>query len=101
MVVPRTPARRPRSQEAPSDGAGSGARQWRRGGAPGGAAPYVTGGGTPRKRSGRADRKACPREVSQTSWRLPALHALARRGKEEGEGRARVHKNGAGGAMVL
>src|SRR3954471_24782664 len=84
MIVTRIPARRPRSHEAPSDGAGSGARQWRRGGAPGGAAPYVTGGGTPRKRSGRADRKACPKEVSQTSWRLPALHLLASARKEKG-----------------
>jgi hypothetical protein len=42
-----------------------------------------------------------PGEVSQTSWRLPALHPLARRRNEKGEGRARVGKNGAGGALVL
>src|SRR6478752_7463353 len=65
------------------------------------APPPSHGGGTPRKRSGRADRKACPKGVSHTPWRLPALHPLAPRGKEEGEGRARVHKNGAGGALVL
>src|SRR3954453_8498849 len=64
--------------------------------------PTSLGGGTPRKRSGRADRKACPKEVSQTPWRLPALHPLASRGKEKGKGRARVHKNRApGGALVL
>ena len=64
------------------------------------APPPSHGGGTPRKRSGRADRKACPKGVSQTPWRLPALHPLAQRGKEKGEGRARVDKNGAGGALV-
>src|SRR3954453_5120338 len=32
--------------------------------------------------------------------RLPALHPLAPRGKEKGEGRARVHKNRAGGALA-
>ena len=63
------------------------------------APPPSHGGGTPRKRSGRADRKACPKGVSQTPWRLPALHPLASRGKEKGEGRARVHKNRAGGAL--
>ena len=30
------------------------------------APPPSHGGGTPRKRSGRADRKACPKGVSQT-----------------------------------
>src|SRR3954471_19477627 len=33
--------------------------------------------------------------------RLPALHPLAWRGKEKGEGRARVHKNRAGGALAV
>src|SRR6476620_9199545 len=64
------------------------------------APPPSHGGGTPRKRSGRADRKACPKEASQASWRLPALHPLAPRGKEKGEGRARVHKNRASGAVA-
>src|SRR3954465_2303224 len=36
--------------------------------------PHTNGGGGPHQPPGGADRKAPPKEVSQTSWRLPALH---------------------------
>jgi hypothetical protein len=48
-----------------------------------------------RKARGGADRKAPPKEVSQTSWRLPALHSLA--GRKKGKRRTRRRSNNTGG----
>src|SRR3954453_23465980 len=63
-------------------------------------APCLIGGGTPYLSVPDGPRRARPKGGPIIPpRRLPALHPLASRGKEKGEGRARVHKNGAGGAL--
>src|SRR5436305_15339488 len=91
-----------RCHEAPHEERGSGARQWRRGGAMGGAGPLPYWGRNAFLSVPDGPRRARPKGGPIIPpRRLPALHPLASRGKEKGEGRARVHKNRAGGALAV
>ena len=100
LLLPQPCSSRASSIATQDDGTRRGARQWRRGGAPGGAAAYVIGPRAPRKRrplvTGNrrgcaADRKWSARRAyvtglprgsrSAAPWRLPALHPLVSRGE--------------------
>ena len=105
----------PRSSRASSiaaldDGAGCGARQWHRGGAPGGAAasrqgPRAPRNGDPRQRgspeAGCAAGLARPvKGACAAPWRLPALHPLVERGRKMGAGAPRARKTRRGGGAL-
>jgi hypothetical protein len=81
---------------ASEQGAGCGARQWHRVGAPGGAGPYVIGparpkAATPGNRGPAVARGGSRFWVRQPAairrWRLPALHRLFREGRKRETGR--------------
>ena len=88
------------------EGAGCGARQWHRGGAPGGAGPYVTGPARPKAATpgdrGPAVARAEPRfwvrqPAAIRRWRLPALHSPlgeTEKGKRRAGPGARIQSQG-------
>src|SRR5215204_6564156 len=81
----------------------SGAPVWRRGGAPGGAAPTPTGAeASPASRRGRSQGSAkagLANPLAPPGAPLPTPKGEGER--KRGEGRARVHKNGACGALAF
>src|SRR5688572_13098603 len=105
IIVPVLFSRWLPSIAAFEEGAGCGARQWHRGGAPGGAGSYVTGPARPKRQplvTGTC--RGAPRTPDLGSgpaairgWRLPALHSPfgeTEKGKRRAGPGARIQSQG-------